>query len=920
MFAPYHCSLAARPPKLSVLVSLSVLISLAMLLLPATGGVGAANEAAVTLVTAEEVLLLGPLPTPWPAFHDSDLRGYDLDDLMAKPTLEPAQLRPRAGDEVAQPGGSPARWRQIAAADGLITLDTSTAAPAETYLVCYLTADRFQAAKLQISGHQVRAYLDGDEVTLKEDQNRDDIAGEPAADEPAADEPAAGKPATGKAAADEPATGEPTSVVPTMSGELALPMGTHTLVVRTIRAPEASDPWQIGIAVARADSLPPAALAWSIEPVGTVGIETILDAPRIAGAAISPDGKLVAVTLGEYDPNGERETWLEIRTTEDSTLQRSWRGGGSIAQIQWAPDGHRLSYTGSGDGKATLWLYNLDTGTITAIVRDVEKFGSYRWAPDGNSIVYAVTVEAEKDDRKVKRVRNLADRQSWWRNRSYLMQASVPAGMTRRLTAGPLSPESWRLSPDGQKLLFFLSEPDLTQRPYSTSELWELDLATLATEKILTDRWIGGAEYGPEPESLLLQGSPSAFAGLGRNLPDGVQANDYGGQLYLFDRNSGEATPITKTFTPAVVATWWSLADGRIYALCTDTQYRNVYAYDHGKQKWQQIDTGIAFTAHFAPARSARTAVAYGSGAAVPTRLYAVDLKRNRSRLLLDPGADAYGDIAFGTVEPWTCQLPDGEELDGRIYFPPDFDPQQTYPVIVYYYGGTSPVTVDFGGRYPKNVWAGQGYLVYVPEPSGATGYGQAFAARHVNDWGQRTAWEVIEATRAFLSAHPYADGQRVGCIGASYGGFLTEYIITQTDLYTAAVSHAGISSISSYWGEGLWGYAYGARALADAFPWQNRDLYIEQSPLFHADKITTPLLLLHGDSDTNVPVGESDQPFTALRLLGRDVEYVQMVGQDHHILNHDQRIVWNDTILAYFARYLKGRPAWWEHLYPAED
>ncbi len=173
-------------------------------------------------------------------------------------------------------------------------------------------------------------------------------------------------------------------------------------------------------------------------------------------------------------------------------------------------------------------------------------------------------------------------------------------------------------------------------------------------------------------------------------------------------------------------------------------------------------------------------------------------------------------------------------------------------------------MTRDFGGRYPKNVWAGQGYVVYVPEPSGATGYGQEMAARHVNDWGKITAAEVIEGTRKFLATHDFADPDAVGCIGASYGGFLTEYILTRTDMFAAAVSHAGISSISSYWGEGLWGYAYGTRALANAYPWQDRDLYVEQSALFHADQIHTPLLLVHGDSDVNVPIGESDRSWGA--------------------------------------------------------
>ncbi len=107
---------------------------------------------------------------------------------------------------------------------------------------------------------------------------------------------------------------------------------------------------------------------------------------------------------------------------------------------------------------------------------------------------------------------------------------------------------------------------------------------------------------------------------------------------------------------------------------------------------------------------------------------------------------------------------------------------------------------------------------------------------------------------------------------------------------------------------------------MANRFPWADRKFYLDQSPLFQADKITTPLLLVHGDADVNVPKGESVQLFTALKLLGREVEYVQIAGQDHHILNHDQRIVWNDTIMAFLARYLKGQPEWWNEMYPEPE
>ena len=155
--------------------------------------------------------------------------------------------------------------------------------------------------------------------------------------------------------------------------------------------------------------------------------------------------------------------------------------------------------------------------------------------------------------------------------------------------------------------------------------------------------------------------------------------------------------------------------------------------------------------------------------------------------------------------------------------------------------------------------------------------------------------------------------------MGASYGGFMTMLLQTRTNIFSAAIAHAGISSISSYWGEGYWGYAYSAFATANSFPWNRKDIYVNQSALFNADKITTPLLLLHGSADTNVPSGESTQLFTALKILGREVEYVQIFDQNHHIMTYNKRILWTKTIMAWFDRWLKGEPEWWFNLYPNE-
>lgn len=207
--------------------------------------------------------------------------------------------------------------------------------------------------------------------------------------------------------------------------------------------------------------------------------------------------------------------------------------------------------------------------------------------------------------------------------------------------------------------------------------------------------------------------------------------------------------------------------------------------------------------------------------------------------------------------------------------------------------------------------------MVYVLQPAGAIGYGQKFAAKHVNGWGKQNAEDIIEGTKAFLKAHPFVDSKRVGNMGASYGGYMTMYLATQTDIFAASISHAGISNISEYWGYGWWGYAYSGIATKGSFPWNATELYTKQSPLFQADQITTPLLLLHGDSDTNVPPTESHQMYTALKILGKDVEYVEYAGDDHHINAREHRLHWWNTIMAYMDKKLKGQPQWWDNMYP---
>ena len=808
-------------------------------------------------IIVRECMIMTMDMIPRPAFAADDSGSSPAADLP--PSLDPATVDPIPGRD---------GWR---ASDLPAAIDGDGPA----WFALRLQPDRWlQPTLTAASAHPVQAWLDGVKVELKEkDGDR--------------------------------------------TAELTLTPGDHVLLLRCLRDAEKEEARGLAVSLALPDDVPAAALRAATAPARPVDIHDVLDAPRVRDLAVSPDGTLVALTLSSQNPD---ERWLEVRDARDGSPVESWRGLDAPGGVVWHPHGRALSYTQSDDGKTTLWLYDLDARRAEPVLRGVEHFGGYAWNPDGRSVVYAVSTEEKDDGDGMKRLRAIEDRWPWWRTTSHLYEATWPEGRTRRLTAGEVSATGFEFDAAGAHLLLSRTFPDPQNRPYSRTEWSELDLATLTVERLLTEeeRWIGDVVYGPDRNTLILTGSPSAFGGAGRDLPDGVQANDYGGQVYLYDRAAKAVTPLTRGFDPDVNQVIWHAPTKRLLAEVQDRQLVRLAAGDL-KGGWTLLDAGVDVVSGWDAARRADVVVAQGTGVSTPQHVNALSVKKGRPRLLLDPGAARYEHVTFGAVEPFVATLPDGAELDGRVYYPRGYVPGRKYPVIVYYYGGTSPITRDFGGRYPKNIWAADGYFVYVPNPSGATGYGQEYAARHVNDWGRLTAPEVIAGAQAFLAAHPDADADKVGCIGASYGGFLTMHLVTQTDMFAAAVSHAGISSISSYWAEGYWGYGYGARALANSFPWSDPELYVGQSPLFHADAITTPLLLLHGFDDTNVPKGESDGLYIALTMLGRDVEYVQIAGQDHHILDHDKRIRWNDTILAYFDWKLKGQDGWWKSLHEAK-
>lgn len=798
---------------------------------------------------------------------------YKTTDLLKQPILDFSSVLPKVGEVLK---GTNILWREMnAETDSSIYLNFPGAGHQVAFFASYIEADNFWSGNIGVeSTLPFEAFIGDTKAAERYSVNNEGRV---------------------------------------VTKEVKLLNGKHRLMVKVFVPDTLTSKARLKVYLRPTGNSLPDNLQASTNPEQTKTLKHLLEGPKLAGASISSTGDMALITTSMVDTKTERSNFYRrVVRLSDSRVMASFRQA-EVSQLKWMPKGNKLSYLSSGN----LWIYDIDKGTEYEILKGLNEIASYTWSPTEQFIIYYVS---EKDDTKksdIRRILTMEDRQPNWRNRSFLYIAQIASGKHERLTWGNRSTWLQDISPDGRHLLFSISQEDYTERPYRRSSLLRMDLNTRRVDTLFANQLFGiSASFSPDGKKLLATGAPLAFGEVGVNVSEGKIPNGYDTQAYIYDLATGEVDAFTKDFNPSIRSTYWCPITNNIYLNTVDHDWNTVYEYNLRRKRFTPLKLNEEMISSIDFARDRQVAVYFGSGMNSWPKAYRVDLKTQKSTLIDNTDALNYNQVKLGQTKEWEFTSSQGQRVTARYYLPPNFDSSKKYPAIVYYYGGTTPVGRDFGGRYPKQYYAANGYVVLVLQPSGAIGFGQDFSAAHVNAWGEITADEIIEGTKKFIAEHSFIDEKKIGCIGASYGGFMTMYLLTQTDIFAAAISHAGISSISSYWGEGFWGYSYSAEASANSFPWNNLDLYVNRSPLFSADKVVTPLLLLHGTDDTNVPVGESIQMFTALKLLGKDVELIQIDGADHHIHRYKQRVDWTNTILAYFSKYLRDDDSWWKDMY----
>jgi dipeptidyl aminopeptidase/acylaminoacyl peptidase len=630
----------------------------------------------------------------------------------------------------------------------------------------------------------------------------------------------------------------------------------------------------------------------------------------VSQLALASDGSAVAYIVTRYDKTADEsrgELWLAAWSGKES-LQLT--RGGSVSTPRFSPDGRYLGFLSAppGGGSTQLWLLDRRGGEARQLTHLPGEVTDYAWSPDGARVVLVVRAAADADEKgKAHPPKPLVIHSLLFKrdvegyltggSRTHLYLLEVGSGTCQALTADPASSDSLpAFSPDGRQIAYVSHRRD-TQRELGVDEIE-----------------LVGASPGAKPRRLLTTWSPN-----NQHLewtPDGTQLTFLQGDqpkytayildtLAVADVDSGRVRTLTPALDRAVVSPAIE-SDGRTVEFAVEDdgyQYPAEVSLAGGpirRLAGRMVVTALASAA-------GHTAVLAASDRS-PVEVYA--LESGKLRPLSSQNAALFSQLRLGTVTDIAFRSRDGTPIHGQVVKPPNYVAGRRYPTILWIHGGPngqddhSLQLEGYGPQLERQLFATHGYLVLAINYRGSSGRGRQFARSIFADWGDKEVQD-LQAGVDYAVAQGWADPQRLGVGGWSYGGILTDSLIASTTRFKAAISGAGSANQTAMYGVDEYVMQYNAEMGP---PWQRTGRWLKVSyPFFHADRIRTPTLFLGGTQDFNVPLAGGEQMYEALRTLGVPTELIVYPGEFHVLTRPSFLVDRFARYLAWMNRYLKG-------------
>ena len=666
--------------------------------------------------------------------------------------------------------------------------------------------------------------------------------------------------------------------------------------------------------------LTPLAGAASAAEPRAITFDDLISMARIGSFAVSPDGKFIAYEVTRFNKEeNSSNTDISLVPVAGGAPVAFVRSDGDDSSPAWSRDGTQLAFISDRDGSAQLWMISVNGGEAKRITDLATGVSSFALSPDQSTIAVTSSVYPECGDmecnarmleqaKSTKVKARLVDHllfRHWNSSRngkwSHLFVTGIDGGPLIEVNRGrtdvpPIAlggDRDFDFSPDGSELCFAMNPDSLpaisTNNDLYIVNAWGGDPVSITAKNRANDN---NPRYSPDGRFIAYRAMMTPRFEADRT------------RLMLYDRKTRVSTSLTEDFDYSIDQFSWRRDSKALFFSVEDKGRRSIGIVSiRGRDAALIISGGYDTALEATP--DGKYLIFARQSATRPADLCRATVKGTNVVALTDVNSGVLEGLTMNAIEEYWYDGALGSKIHCYVVKPPGFETGTKYPLILLIHGGPQgSFGDDFHYRWNSQMFASPGYAVAMLNPHGSTGYGQEFTNEISGDWGGAPFEDIMKGVD-FLKALPFVDGSRIAAAGASYGGYMVNWIEGHTDgVFRCLVSHDGVYNLESMYGatEELW---FPEWEFKDT-PWANPEMYAKWSPHRFAARFKTPCLVVHGELDYRVPFTEGLQFFTALQRQGVPSKLLYFPDEGHFVLKPQNVELWWKTLHEWFAAYLK--------------
>lgn len=651
-----------------------------------------------------------------------------------------------------------------------------------------------------------------------------------------------------------------------------------------------------------------------------IAFDDFIRIQRLSDPQVSPQGDKIAFVITAMD--------IETNTSNSDIWIQSLDGGKpwqltsspkSDFNPRWSPDGKKIAFISTRKGIPQVWMIDSGGGEAYPLTDISTGASGVIWSPTGAHLAFISSVYPDCKDDDCNRQRNEEKKKSlvkaqifdellfrhWnaWRDgtRSHVFVTPSHGGKAHDLSPGDFdvppislgSSNDYAFSPDGKEMCFVRNtDPELKRGLGTNNDLFVSSIQDGDIIKITENRANDNSpHYSPDGRYI-------AYRAMKR---PGFEADRY--CLMLYDRKTKQIASLTEKLDASVSEIIWSHDSANIY-ITFGEQGRTVLArVSITAQHVVRILDGHTISS-LVLSPDGRKFFFLKQSLRSPSELYSFDLIAKTLTPITNTNGPMLAELAMNPAEEFWYDGANDDKVHGFLLKPPHFQPGKKYPLVMLIHGGPQGAWHDnFHYRWNAQMFASPGYVVAMINFHGSTGYGQDFTDSISGDWGGKPYKDIMLGLDYLLAHYDFIDKEKLGAAGASYGGYMINWIEGHTDRFDCLVSHAGVFDLRSMYGgtEELWFPEWEFQGT----PWTNPEKYKHWSPSYYIENFRTPCLVIHGQYDFRLPVTQGFQLFTALQRTDVPSKLLYFPDEGHFVTKPQNARLWWKTVHDWLAKYL---------------